>query len=147
MAHPSRKEKCTLFDREQFVKNKEVREPAPGRLLKNPRRLFRSGKGADLVLFQMEVLACMDSDPDLVSSLEVLEEMALLVAQKIGHARVNLNHDPVPGQVSVIPFDLSKNFVADGLRGLEISFALAVEARLAENAGQAFLGSFSGHFD
>jgi hypothetical protein len=41
---------------------------------------LRSGKGADLVLFQMEVLARVDSDPDLVPPLEVLEEMAFFVA-------------------------------------------------------------------
>jgi len=67
--------------------------------------------------------------------------------RKIGHGGVNLNHDPVPRQAWMISLDFSKDLVADGLLGLEISFALAVKARLAENAGEALLGSFPGHLD
>jgi len=84
----------------------------------HPTAFFRSGKGADLVLFQMEVLARVDSDLDLVPPLEVLEEMPFLVAQEIGHCGVNLNHDPVPGQASMISLNFSKDLVADGLLGL-----------------------------
>jgi hypothetical protein len=79
----------------------------------------------------MEVLVRLDGNPNLVALLQRLQETALLVAEKIGHRGVGLDHDPATGHAPMIPLNLTKDLVTDGLLGLEMPFALTVEAGLA----------------
>src|SRR5580698_7109136 len=82
-----------------------------------------------------------------VLALGVHDGGLLAPRQEIGDRRVARDDDRVPRQVLPPPPDLAEDLVADGLLGLQVPGAVAVEAGLVEQAPEALARALARHLD
>src|SRR5262245_36549330 len=86
-------------------------------------------------------------NPALEAAGRLFDGLLFLGLHEVDDRRVGVHDDRIAGQLAAITADLPENLVGDGGARLNLSRAVAVEARLVHHAAEALPRSLPRHLD